>query len=218
MRDYIACIDAVDENIGRILDYLDQNNLSKNTIVVYSSDQSYFIGEHGWAEKRWMYEESLRMPLVMRWPQAIPKGTVIESMVQNIDHAPTLLDICGIKTPSEMQGHSMLPLFKGQTKDWRQSIYYHYYHHGAHNVPRHDGIRTERYKLIHFYTDDVYELYNLKKDPNELSNLSSSPEHLSIKKDLQKQLQGLREEAKVPEKHFQAPYLYPITKKKKSKS
>src|SRR5699024_8274092 len=153
IKDYIRLIDGLDENVGRLLDWLDKHpDIRDNTLVVYTSDQGYFTGEHGWAEKRFMYEESINMPLLMRWPGHIKEGLTIESMVQNIDFAPTLLDIAGSTIPGVMQGRSFAPLLdEGGSSDWRQSIYYHYYDHGIHGVPRHDGVRTERYKLIHFY-------------------------------------------------------------------
>lgn len=163
IKDYLRCVTAVDENVGRLLDYLDENGLAEDTVVVYSSDQSYYVGEHGWAEKRWMYEESLQMPFVVRWPKVIEPGKKVHKLIQNIDYAPTFLEMAGADIPEEMQGSSLLPLLSGDPKkvQWRDSIYYHYYQHGAHNVPRHDGVRTYRFKLIHFYTDDTYEMYNL---------------------------------------------------------
>ncbi len=211
IKDYLRCVTAIDENVGRLLDYLDQNNLSDNTVVVYSSDQSYYIGEHGWAEKRWMYEESLSMPFVIRWPKKIQSGQRIHKLIQNMDYAPTFLEMANIKVPQEIQGSSLLPLLSGDPKNvkWRKAIYYHYYHHGAHNVPRHDGVRTQRFKLIHFYTDNVYELYNLKEDPYELNNIYEAPDSQKTKQRMLELLNQLREEYKVPESVFKPPYVFP---------
>ncbi|MBT5705390.1 MAG: sulfatase, partial [Verrucomicrobia bacterium] len=152
-KDYLRCVAAVDDNIGRVLDYLDENGLSENTIVIYSSDQGWYLGEHGWFDKRWMYEESLRMPFLIRWPGVIKAGSRNRDLIQNIDFAPTFLELAGATTPDAIQGRSIVPLLKGQRpNDWRDSLYYHYYEFpGAHSVRRHYGVRTERYKLIHFY-------------------------------------------------------------------
>ncbi|MDP6119262.1 MAG: sulfatase [Planctomycetota bacterium] len=199
IKDYLRCVAAVDENIGRLLHWLDQMNLTDNTIVIYSSDQGYYTGEHGWAEKRWMYEESLRMPLVMRWPGRIKPGTRIDGMVQNIDYAPTFIEIAGATVPAAMQGKSLLPLLTGKTPDrWRQSIYYHYYDHGAHNVPRHEGVRTGRYKLIHYYTDGQWELFDLEKDPNELTSKYNDPAYADVQSKLNLELATLRKQYKLP--------------------
>jgi arylsulfatase A-like enzyme len=207
IKDYLRCVDGIDENVGRLLDHLEGQGLSDNTIVIYSSDQSYFLGDHGWAEKRWMYEESLTMPLIMRWPAGIAPGSRIKEMVQNIDYAPTFLEIAGVKVPEAMQGHSLLPLLEGKiVNDWRDSIYYHYYDHGGHNVPRHDGVRTERYKLIHFYTDDVYELYDLQEDPDEIKSVHEHAEYAPILNKMRIELQRLRNHYGVPEDVFLYPY------------
>lgn len=180
IKDYLKCIASIDENVGRVLDYLDSSGLTDNTVVIYTSDQGFYLGEHGWFDKRFMYEESLRMPLLMRYPKKIQEGTVISELVQNLDFAPTFLDLAGINIPDEMQGMSLLPLFnKKQAENWRKSIYYHYYEYpGAHMVKRHYGIRNERYKLIHFYYDiDAWEFYDLKNDPHELNNLYENPDY-----------------------------------------
>lgn len=209
IKDYLRLIDGVDENVGRLLDWLDDHpDIRDNTLVVYTSDQGYFTGQHGWAEKRFMYEESLRIPLLMRWPGHIEAGGKIEAMVQNIDFAPTFLDVAGVKIPGEMQGRSLEQLLKGETPaDWKESIYYHYYDHGLHNVPRHDGIRNERYKLIHFYTDDVWEFYDLEKDPHEMHNAYGSREYEEIIHKLKIELERLRKHYEVPPDHFQSPYV-----------
>lgn len=190
MEDYMRCIASVDDNIGRILDYLKENNLDENTLVVYTSDQGFYLGEHGWFDKRFMYEESFRTPLVMKLPNKIKKGK-IEKLVQNIDYAPTFLDLAGTAVPDDVQGKSLVPLITGKkTKDWRKSVYYHYYEYpGPHDVKRHYGIRTDRYKLIHFYNDiDQWELYDLKLDPNEGTNLYGKKGYEDLTKSLFDQL------------------------------
>jgi N-acetylglucosamine-6-sulfatase len=208
IKSYMRCIAAVDENVGRLLQWLEDNDLENDTIVVYSSDQSYYIGEHGMADKRWMYEESLRMPLVMRWPGKIKPGTKINDLVQNIDYAPTLLEATGLPVPEEMQGSSLLPLLKGKDPEWRDTIYYHYYTNGEHNVPRHDGVRTDRYKLIHYYTDDTYELFDLKQDPNEVMNLYDNPEYRAVVERMRAELGNQRKEFEVPDAVFEEPFIH----------
>ena len=200
-KDYLRCIDSVDENIGRLLDYLDQGGLAENTLVIYSSDQGWYLGEHGWYDKRWMYEESFRTPLLVRWPGTIRPGSVNMDLVQNLDYAQTFLDICGAKQPVDMQGKSLLPLLKGETpEDWRESIYYHYYEFpGYHNVRRHYGVRNHRYKLIHFYMIDGWELYDLQNDPNELNSVYGKPAYAKVTEEMKKELSRLRKEYQVPE-------------------
>jgi N-acetylglucosamine-6-sulfatase len=209
MQEYLACIQAVDDNVGKILDYLEDKNLANNTVIVYCSDQSYFTGEHGWYEKRWMYEESLMMPFMIRWPDVIKPGLEISEMVQNIDYMPTFLEIAGQKIPADVQGCSLMPFIVGNNKiqNWRQSIYYHYYEHGGHNVPRHDGVRTKEYKLIHYYTDNVYEMYDLDKDPDELKNVFNDPFYKDIKEAMIDELKKLRKKYEVPDNVFKAPYV-----------
>jgi len=166
IKDYLRCIASVDDNVGRLLDYLDVNGLADNTIVVYSSDQGFYLGEHGWYDKRWMYEESFRMPFLIKWPGVTKAGERTRGLAQNIDFAPTFLDAAGVSVPADMQGTSLKPLLNGKTPyAWRKSIYYHYYERGEHHVPAHEGIRTDRYKLIHFYDTDEWELFDLEKDP-----------------------------------------------------
>ncbi len=208
IKDYLRIVDGIDDNVGRLLKWLDDNDLAENTIVIYGSDQSYFTGEHYMAEKRWMYEEGMRMPFLIRWPGHIEPGRRPEAMIQNIDYAPTFLELAGIEIPDEMQGRSLLPLLTGKTPDdWRKTIYYHYYAHGKHNVPRHDGVRTDRYKLIHFYTDDTYELYDLEDDPNEIKNIYGKSSCRDIQEKMMDELEKQRTEAKIPEAAFEAPYL-----------
>jgi len=195
MKDYLSCVAAVDKSVGEVLDYLEENGLAENTIVVYTSDQGFYLGEHGWFDKRWMYEESLRTPLLIKWPQVIEAGSVNNDLVSNLDFGETFIDIAGAEIPEEMQGMSMLPILEGKTPaDWRKGHYYHYYEHPSeHNVMRHYGIATDRYKLIHFYYDiDEWELYDLEKDPMEIENVYKDPAYSDVKEDLHHQLEELR--------------------------
>jgi arylsulfatase A-like enzyme len=201
VKDYLRCIDSVDENIGRLLDYLDKSGLAENTVVIYSSDQGWYLGEHGWYDKRWMYEESFRTPLLARWPGVTKAGSENYDLVQNLDYAETFLDLCGVKGPKDMQGESIVPLLKGKKpNDWRKSLYYHYYEFpGAHSVRRHYGVRTEKHKLIHFYNMDGWELYDLEKDPNELNSVYGKPKYAALTKELKTELARLRKLYQVPE-------------------
>ena len=195
MRDYSKVLKSLDDNVGRVLDYLEESGLSKNTLVVYTSDQGFYMGEHGWFDKRFMYEESMSTPLVMMLPEGLKARGEIKEMVQNIDYAPTFLDLAGVEIPQDIQGVSLLPLLKGEhPKDWRKALYYHFYEYPAeHAVKRHYGIRTERYKLIHFYRDiDEWELYDLENDPMEMNNLYGKPGTEQITQDLMKQLDDLQ--------------------------
>jgi arylsulfatase A-like enzyme len=197
MQDYLACVQSVDDNVGRFLDYLDKNGLAENTIVIYTSDQGFFLGEHNFYDKRFMYEESLRTPLLVRWPGKIKPGSVSKSMVLNLDFPVTMLDAAGVKIPADMQGRSFLPLLRGQTpKDWRRSMYYRYYHPGHHNVAVHYGVRTDRYKLIFFNKLNQWELYDLQKDPIEMKNVYSDPAYKKVVEDLKKELYRLKKEVK----------------------
>ncbi len=201
MHDYLACVKQVDDSVGSLLKYLDDNGLKNNTLVIYSSDQGFYLGEHGWFDKRWIFEESLRAPLLVRWPGVIKPGSVNKAIVSNLDFAETFLDAAGIPIPEEMQGHSLLPLFKGATPtDWRTSFYYHYYEYPFfHNVSPHYGVVTDQYKLIHFYdADDYWELFDLKKDPNELNSVYGQPEYKDITAKLTAELHRLETELKVP--------------------
>lgn len=174
MRDYMKTLKSLDDNVGRVINYLEENDLLDNTLVVYTSDQGFYMGEHGWFDKRFMYEESLHTPLVMRLPKGYDLRGDITEMVQNIDYAPTFLEIAGVDIPDDIQGESLLPLLRGeQPNNWRNSLYYHFYDYPAeHSVRRHYGVRDGRYKLIHFYGDiDRWELYDLRKDPTEMNNL-----------------------------------------------
>ncbi len=196
IKDYLRCIASMDENVGRILDYLDQSGLAANTIVIYTSDQGFFLGDHGWFDKRFMYEESLRMPLLVSWPGHIKPRSKNDAMVMNIDFAPTLLEATGASVPADMQGRSFLPTLEGRKlKDWRTSIYYRYYHYpGDHQVQPHYGVRTGRHKLIYFNKLDEWELYDLKNDPRELRNVYSDKAQASTVKKLKAELARLRTE------------------------
>jgi len=199
MRDYLRCIKSVDDGVGEVLDYLKANGLDENTIVIYTSDQGFYLGEHGWFDKRFMYEESMRTPLLIRYPKEIKAGTMVSGLVQNLDYAPTILDYAGVAKPMDMQGESFRKLATGTpVKNWRSAIYYHYYEYPAeHSVKRHYGIRTNRYKLIHFYYDvDEWELYDLEKDPHEMHSVYNDPAYAKIQARLHKQLDGLRKKYK----------------------
>lgn len=195
MRDYAKVLKSLDDNVGRLLDYLKESNLLDSTLVVYTSDQGFYMGEHGWFDKRFIYEESLNTPLVMMLPKGLDARGDIEEPVQNIDYAPTFLELAGAPIPDDIQGCSLVPLLKGEhPKDWRKAVYYHYYEYPAeHMVKRHYGIRTERYTLTHFYNDiDVWELYDLEKDPNQVHNIYGQPGTEALTADLKKQLRELQ--------------------------
>jgi len=195
IKDYLRCIASVDDNVGRLLDYLDESGLAENTLVAYTSDQGFYLGDHGWFDKRFMYEESLRMPLVVRCPGLIEPGSVNDDIVLNLDFAPTFLELAGVEKPDDMQGDSMQSLLRGRgSKKWRKSMYYHYYEYPAvHSVKRHYGVRTKRHKLIHFYHDiDAWELYDLERDPHELNNIYDDPANAGLVKRLKRELERLR--------------------------
>ncbi|HEY6901419.1 MAG TPA: sulfatase [Puia sp.] len=196
LKDYLSVARSLDRNIGRLLDYLDKKGLAKNTVVIYTSDQGFYLGEHGWFDKRWIYEESLRTPFVMRYPGVVRPGSKVTEMTLNIDWAPTILDIAGVKTPGEMQGQSFLPVLKGDAAaktDWRKAVYYHYYEYPQpHHVYPHFGIRTERYVLARFYgPSDFWELYDLEKDPDEVKNVYEDRGYSGIVGKLKEQLKEL---------------------------
>ncbi len=194
MQDYLACVQSVDDNVGRLLDWLDQNQLTENTLVIYTSDQGFFLGDHGLYDKRFMYEPSLRMPFLARWPNVIKPASVQSAMAINADFAPTFLEAAGIEIPSDLQGSSLLPLLKGQQPaDWRTSVYYRYYHEpGDHNTRAHYGVRTETHKLIYFWKQQQWELFDLLLDPNELKNIYAEPSQASTVVKLKAELQRLR--------------------------
>lgn len=210
LKDYLRCIRSVDEQVGRLIAYLEQEGLMENTLIVYTSDQGFYMGEHGWFDKRFMYEESFRTPLLMRYPAAIRAGSRTDALVQNIDYAPTFLALAGVEQPEEMSGRPLTALFDDpQPEDWRNSLYYHYYDYPAvHHVRRHDGVRTGRYKLIHFYgkgemknDEDINcnELYDLQEDPLELRNLYGQSGYEKITQELQEILDQYRTDLSVDE-------------------
>ena len=207
LRDYMGTVKAVDEGVGKILDYLEKEGLTENTIIVYTTDQGFYLGEKGFFDKRFMYEESLAMPLMIQYPKAIKKGITIDALTQNLDFAPTFLDFAGANIPQDMQGKSLKPLLTSSLREekFRNAVYYHYYDFPAfHMVKRHYGVRTDRYKLIHFYDDiDEWELYDLKEDPKEVNNLYNNPEYASIQEELHKELKRLQEKYEVTEKEFE---------------
>jgi len=195
MQDYLGVISSVDDNVGRVLDYLDTSGLTENTIVVYTSDQGFYLGEHGWFDKRFIYDESFKTPLLIRWPHEIKPGTTNDEMVQNLDFAQTFLEAAGIDAPGDMQGESLVPLLKGDTESWtRDAVYYHYYEYPAvHMVKAHYGIVTKAFKLTHFYYDvDEWELYDRLKDPQEMNNVYADPAYAEIVADLHVKLDEIR--------------------------
>jgi len=202
LHDYLACVKAVDENLGRLLEYLEESGLAENTVVVYSSDQGFYLGEHGWFDKRWIYEESLTTPLLARWPGVIEPGSRCGELVSNLDFARTFLDIAGVEAPAEMRGASLVPLMRGKTpEDWREDFYYHYYEFpGAHSVRRHYGVVTDRYKLFHFYEEEVDEwrLIDREKDPHEIDDKYGDEDYAGVQEELHARLAALREELEVP--------------------
>jgi arylsulfatase A-like enzyme len=199
MQDYIGTLKAVDENVGRLLDYLEANKMMDNTIIVYTSDQGFYLGEHGWFDKRFVYDQSFKTPLLIAWPGKVKPGTRSDELVQNLDFAQTFLDAAGVPAPGDMQGESMVPLLTGKPNKWkRDAVYYHYYEYPAeHMVNRHYAIITKEYKLIHYYfVEDKWELIDRKKDPNELKNVYDDPAYAKVKKDLHSRLEKLREKYK----------------------
>lgn len=201
IKDYLRTVASVDDNLGRVLDYLDQSGLAENTIVVYNSDQGWYLGEHGWYDKRWMYEESFLTPLIVRWPGRIAAGRVNTDFVSNLDFAATFMDLAGVEVPADVQGRSLKPIFLDRTPaDWRKSMYYHYYEYPAsHCVQRHYGVRTDRYKLIYFYQIDEWELFDLQTDPNELNSRYADPALAPVVASLKTELARLRAQYQVPE-------------------
>jgi arylsulfatase A-like enzyme len=209
IKDYLRCVRSVDDNVGRLLDYLDKEGLSDNTIVIYTSDQGFFLGDHGWFDKRFMYEESLRMPFLARYPKHIKPGSVSKDMVLNIDFAPTFLDFAGLKPPASMQGRSAAAVLNGKTpRNWRSSMYYRYWMHlgGGHDVTAHYGVRNDTHKLIYYYgkalgkngavdksTTPEWEMFDLAKDPREMKNVYSNPSYEKVRKGLEVELARLKQ-------------------------
>ncbi len=201
VKEYLRTVAGVDDNVGRLLDYLDESGLTDNTVVIYSSDQGWYLGEHGWYDKRWMYEESLVTPLLVRWPGTVSPGSSSDAMVSNLDFAATFLDLAGVEVPADMQGRSLKPIFNGETPaDWRTSHYYHYYEYPAvHCVERHYGVRTQTHKLIHYYNRDEWELFDLASDPMELNSVYADPAYQELVEELKAELERLRTHYRVPE-------------------
>ena len=202
LHDYLACVKAVDESVGRLLEYLDQEGLAENTLVIYSADQGFYLGEHGWFDKRWIFEESLTTPMLVRWPGVTKPGTESDEIVSVIDFASTFLEAAGVAIPADIQGRSLKPILAGQTpSDWRQSFYYQYYEFpGPHSVRKHYGVVTDRYKLVHFYEPEMnyWELFDLKTDPHEMQSVYDEPKYAEVRRDLEAELAKLRRELKVP--------------------
>ena len=199
VADYLRCVAGVDEQVGRMLKFLEDEGLAENTIVIYSADQGFYLGEHGWFDKRWMFEESFRMPLMIRWPGHIKAGTEVKALTQNIDYAPTLLEAAGLPVPPGMQGRSLLPLIAQPDLPWRKALYYHYYDGpGEHGVAKHYGIRTERYKLIRYYADNAWDLFDLEKDPHEMHSVYADPAYAGVRKELEAGLEALKREYRDP--------------------
>ena len=219
MKDYLRCIRAVDDGVGRLTQYLADAGLDSNTVVIYAADQGFYNGEHGWFDKRWIYEESIHMPLIMRWPGVVKPGLRPTAMVQNIDYAPTFVEIAGGRIPEGLHGRSFAPVLRGRTPaDWRKSIYYHYYDAG-HGVAKQYGIRTERYTLVHFYTSDEWELFDLEKDPKQLRSVYADPAYATTVVKLKTELEQLRTHFKDDTMNVtqQAPRESPKAKRKKTR-
>jgi arylsulfatase A-like enzyme len=191
-KDYLRCVKSVDDSVGRLLAYLEKNGLGRNTVVVYSSDQGFFLGEHGWFDKRWILEESIRMPFIIRWPGVVRPGSRPEAMIQNIDYAPTFVEIAGGRVPPGLHGRSLVPLLRGETPAvWRTSLFYRYYDPG-HGVAQHTGVRTARYTLARYPATGERDLFDREKDPDQLRSVYADPAYADTVKDLQTELDRLR--------------------------
>ena len=198
MKNYLATVKAVDESVGRMLEYLEQNDLVDNTIVIYSSDQGFYLGEHGWYDKRWMFEESFKMPFLIRWPGKVAPGSRPMEMIQNIDYAPTFMEMAGLKAPAEVQGKSIVPVLEGRASKWRESVYYAYYEKGEHNVPQHFGVRTMTHKLFYLPGTDEWQMFDLEKDPGEMTSVHDHPEYAEIRRSLTAEYERLRTQYDAP--------------------
>jgi N-acetylglucosamine-6-sulfatase len=201
IKNYLRTIQALDENIGRVLDYLDESGLAENTIVIYSSDQGFYLGEHGWYDKRWMFEESFAMPFLIRWPGMIKPGTRSQALIQNIDYAPTFLEATGVEIPSDIQGRSLLPVFKNDgaaPADWRKGLYYYYSGEATHRVAAHDGVANQRYKLMRFPDTDEWQLFDREKDPHEMRSFHDDPAYAATLAEMKALYQELRAQYKAP--------------------
>jgi arylsulfatase A-like enzyme len=200
IKNYLRCVRAVDEGVGKVLDYLDESGLAENTIVIYSSDQGFYLGEHGWYDKRWMFEESLAMPFLIRWPGVVKAGTRSQALIQNLDYAPTFLDVAGVEVPADMQGASLLRILKNEGKapaDWRKAIYYSYSGERTHNVAAHDGVRNDRYKLFHLPKTDEWQLFDLENDPQELKSVHAESSYAPVLAEMKTIYQNLRQQYQV---------------------
>ncbi len=199
MRDYLRCVQSVDDNVGRLMKYLKENNLEENTIVIYTSDQGFYLGEHGWFDKRFMYEESFRTPLIVKWPGVTNRKTTTSMMVQNLDFAETILDMAGLSIPPDMQGKSFVSVLKGvQKENLHDALYYHFYENLEHKAARHIGVRTDRYKLIYFYENNEWELYDLLTDKQEMNNVYDRPAYKKVKDMMKRKLQEQKRHYKDP--------------------
>ncbi len=207
IKDYLRCVQSVDDSVGQVMDYLEENGLDENTIVIYNSDQGFYLGDYGWYDKRWMYEPSMRSPLIVKWPGVTEAGSRTDLMAQNLDLAQTFLEMAGADAPNDMQGESLVPVLRGsEPDDWRGTLYYHYYEYPAvHMVPKHCGVRTDRFKLIFYYESNEWELYDLKNDPREKTNLYADPTWSGIAQNMKRLLKAEQikyEDHKGPQANF----------------
>ncbi|QEG00313.1 Arylsulfatase [Stieleria maiorica] len=205
MQNYLETVKAVDESVGRLLEYLDDHQLADNTVVIYSSDQGFYLGEHGWFDKRWMFEESFTMPFVIRWPGVIDPGSKPTALIQNIDYAPTFLDMAGLETPDEVQGKSIVPVLRDSEQQIRDALYYAYYELGEHAVPQHFGVRTHRHKLFYLPWTDEWQLFDLVNDPAEMRNVYADPGYADVRKTLHQTYDHLRSLYDAPSYEKYAP-------------
>ncbi|MEM1442864.1 MAG: sulfatase [Verrucomicrobiota bacterium] len=205
LKDYLRCIKSVDDSIGDLRAHLESAGLAENTVFIYSSDQGFYLGEHGWFDKRFMFDESYRTPLLVRWPGVVEPGSENRDLVSNLDFAQTFLDIAGAELPDDMQGESLVPVLKGETpEEWRSTHYYHYYEYpGWHMVHRHEGVYDGRHKLMNFYDLEEWELYDLETDPQEIQNVYNNPDYAAVREQLHEELNRLREVYEVPENEKQ---------------
>lgn len=203
VKDYLRVIRGLDDGVGRVMDYLRRENMLDNTVVIYAGDQGFFMGENGWFDKRWIYEESMRMPLIVHWPDGVDAQSVNKKLVQNLDLAPTILDIAGADIPEQMQGRSLVPLLQKKDSDWRDAVYYHYYEGppAVHKVAKHHGVRTDRYTLAHYYHKNEWELFDLKKDPEQLESVYGDQEYADVQERLKAKLKELIEQYEVTKPH-----------------
>ncbi len=198
MKNYLATVKSVDDCVGRVTEYLEKHGLAENTVVIYSSDQGFYLGEHGWFDKRWMFEESFKMPFLIKWPGVIKAGSRPGALIQNIDYAPTFLEMAGVLAPAEVQGKSIVPVLKDASKVLRDTVYYSYYELGEHRVPQHFGVRTKRYKLFYIPMTDEWQMFDLEKDPDEMKSVYGNPEYGVVQDDMRKRYDQIREDVGAP--------------------